>query len=205
MAKDSDAQDRFLHLWDRFPVLLFGAIVVCTIVFAVGYYVDHLLTDLESQLVFVPPRDHAPPNLDEFDAGGVTPDQLPNQHSVYVPAYSHIYSQGGSPYQLETTLSIRNVNLESPIYVSSVKYFDTSGKLASTFVDRLIKLEPLQTIEFLVERRDSSGGSGANFLVDWMAKPDVDHPLIETVMVGVSGTQGISFGRVGVEVTPARQ
>lgn len=85
------------------------------------------------------------------------------------------------------------------------RYYDTQGKLARSFLDKLIKLAPLQTIQFLVERHDSTGGSGANFLVAWSSDMEVDKPLIETVMVGSAGTQGISFSRSGVEVSTQAQ
>jgi len=120
---------------------------------------------------------------------------------VYVPVYSHVYYQGGSPYQLETTLSIRNTDLDQAIYLNSVDYFDTSGKLVKTYLDRPIRLRPLQTIEFLVERRDSSGGSGANFLVAWLSELQVDKPLVEAIMVGTAGTQGICFARTGIQIS----
>ena len=67
---------------------------------------------------------------------------------------------------------------------------------SKTLVDRLIRLKPLQTIEFLIERRDATGGSGANFIVVWHAPNERAHaPLIEAVMVGRSGTNAISFVR----------
>ena len=77
-----------------------------------------------------------------------------------------------------------------------VRYFDTAGKPTKQKLDRLVKLEPLQTIEFLIERRDASGGSGANFIIEWHAADRSVHaPLIEAVMVGRSGTNAISFVR----------
>ena len=60
----------------------------------------------------------------------------------------------------------------------------------------------MQTIDFLVERRDTQGGSGANFLVQWSAAEGTDRPYTETVMVGTSGTQAICFSRGGIEVAP---
>ena len=61
-------------------------------------------------------------------------------------------------------------------------------------------LGPLATGEFLVEKKDDSGGSGANFLVDWDAESAVPPPVAEAVMIGTSGQQGISFVRPGVTV-----
>lgn len=145
---------------------------------------------------FEPPRSYAAPNLDDYAAADVSVRSLPVHQAAYVPVYSHIYYDGGRPYLLETTLSVRNVDPKRPVYVSAVEYYDTNGKLSKKQVDRLIKLDPLQTIEFLVERHDVAGGSGANFIVEWHAGSGETHaPLIEAVMVGRSGTNAISFVR----------
>jgi len=151
---------------------------------------------IEDKVQYEPPRSYAPPNLDAYAAADLTTGSLPVHQAAYVPVYSHIYYDGGRPYLLETMLSIRNVDPKRPVYVSAVEYYDTDGKLSKKQVDRLIKLDPLQTIEFLVERHDVTGGSGANFIVEWHAGGTQTHaPLIEAVMVGRSGTNAISFVR----------
>ncbi len=141
-------------------------------------------------------RTFKPPDLAKFEAKGVASDSLGVHQAAYVPVYSHIYYDGGRPYLLETTLSIRNVDPNEPVYISKADYYDTDGKLSKKKLDRLIELEPLQTIEFLIERHDASGGSGANFIVEWHTTDKRVHPpLIEAVMVGRSGTNAISFVR----------
>jgi hypothetical protein len=120
-----------------------------------------------------------------------------------VPIYSHVYYDKGRPYLLEATLSIRNTDIQRPVYIRSVRYYDTKGELVKRYVDRLIQLGPLETIEFLVEAHDTTGGSGANFIVEWLATDRIDEPLIEAVMVGSSGTQGISFSRSGLNLSDA--
>jgi hypothetical protein len=157
---------------------------------------EERLHAIEDTVQYEPPRAYTPPNLDAYAATGVSARSLPVHQAAYVPVYSHIYYDGGRPYLLETTLSIRNVDPKRPIYVSAVEYYDTNGKLSKKYVDRLIKLDPLQTIEFLVERHDVAGGSGANFIVEWHVGATETHaPLIEAVMVGRSGTNAISFVR----------
>jgi hypothetical protein len=106
---------------------------------------------------------------------------------------------------LEATLSIRNTDLNRTIYIVSVRYYDTNGKLRRSHVDQTIRLAPLETLEFLVEEQDTVGGSGANFIVDWMAKEPVSEPIIETVMVGAVGTQGICFSSAGRNVNAPSQ
>jgi hypothetical protein len=157
---------------------------------------EQRLDAIEDTVQHEPPRSYTPPNLDGYAATDVSIGSLPVHQAAYVPVYSHIYYDGGRPYLLETTLSIRNVDPKQPVYVSAVEYYDTHGKLSKKQVDRLIKLNPLQTIEFLVERHDVTGGSGANFIVEWHAgTKDTHAPLIEAVMVGRSGTNAISFVR----------
>jgi hypothetical protein len=157
------------------------------------------LDAIEAKVENKPPRAYKPPNLGDYASGDVDVASLPVAEADYVPVYSHIYHDGGRPYSLESTLSIRNVDPNSPVYLSKVDYYDTDGKLSQRKLDRLIVLQPLQTIEFLVERSDTTGGSGANFLVEWRAKSkQVRRPLIEAVMVGRSGTAAISFVRKAV-------
>ena len=151
---------------------------------------------IEAQVKNELPRAFRPPNLANFEAKGVERDALRVHQAAYVPVYSHIYYDGGRPYMLEITLSIRNIDPNKPVYLSKADYYDTDGKLSKSKIDRLIVLEPLQTIEFLIERHDASGGSGANFIVEWHAADKSVHaPLIEAVMVGRSGTNAISFVR----------
>jgi len=134
--------------------------------------------------------------------GDIDVGSLPVIEADYVPVYSHIYHDGGRPYSLETTLSVRNVDPKHAVFLTKVDYYDTDGDLSQRKLDRAIVLRPLQTIEFLIERTDATGGSGANFIVEWRSEQEISEPIIEAVMVGMSGTQGFSFrspGRVIVE------
>ena len=201
MSKKDEIPNWLLWLVEHCGLAIIVALALLVVAFGGAYYVDNRLDGIESRLNDTPPRSYVPPNLDDYDAGGKTVSELTNRHLVYVPVYSHIYYQGGRPYPLETTLSIRNVDPVVPIYIESVQYYNTLGKLAKTDVDRLIKLDSLETVEFLVEQRNSVGGSGANFLVRWSSDPGANPPMIETVMVGTSASQGISFARSGVEIT----
>jgi hypothetical protein len=112
---------------------------------------------------------------------------------LYVPAYSHVYHQKGEPYFLTVTLNIRNTDTEHEIVVSSVRYFDTSGKVVRSMLKKPLRLGPLAATEFVIERDDKAGGSGASFIVDWQAGTEVNQPLVETVMIDAKGQQGISF------------
>ncbi len=119
--------------------------------------------------------------------------------TLYVPAYSHVYYQNGREFLLATTLSIRNTSLNDSISVTSVRYYDSKGKLVKKFTQKSLQVAPMATAEFFVEEQDTSGGSGANFIVEWTAPKGVTEPVVEAVMISAASQQGISLispGRV---------
>ncbi|MHC4179295.1 MAG: DUF3124 domain-containing protein [Planctomycetota bacterium] len=202
MTKEQKYPDWFLWLWERgFLVGSIVGLIVFVTVMGLGYYLDQRLDGIAATLAYEPPRQYEEPDLEAYAAEDVSPESIAVQRAVYVPIYSHVYYHQGRPYSLEATLSIRNTDTQRPVHVRSVRYYDTNGKLVKTHVDRLIRLAPLQTIEFLVEAQDSTGGSGANFIVEWLAPEDVNEPIVEAVMVGATGTQGICFRVSGKALT----
>jgi len=114
--------------------------------------------------------------------------------TIYVPVYSHIYYENQKEVlYLSATLSIRNTDLSNPIIITSVRYYNTEGKLIKQYLERPVELSPLASMDFIVERTDTSGGSGANFIVEWIAEKDVSKPVVEAVMISAASNQGISF------------
>ncbi len=113
---------------------------------------------------------------------------------VYVPVYSHIYyGDRELPLLLTATLSLRNTDPAKPITILRVDYYDTEGHLIRSYLTKPLTLKPLASTRFVVRESDTKGGSGANFLVRWQAETEVNAPLLEAVMIGATGQQGISF------------
>lgn len=128
----------------------------------------------------------------------VTIDSLLRE--VYVPIYSDIYNQTRDSRTLLTaTLSIRNTSIRDSLFVSKIDYYNTQGDLVRSYIDAPIYLKPMESIDYVIEQQDTSGGSGANFLIDWYAKKQLN-PLFQAVMVGGLGAQAFSFTTEGVEV-----
>lgn len=121
---------------------------------------------------------------------------ITNSQIVYVPVYSHIYSTGGEPQLLEITLSIRNSDPQNNITLLSARYYDTQGKKLQEYLEEKIILKPLQSTEILIKQEDARGGSGANFILEWVADIPVYEPVIEAIMIG-SDKNGISFKSFG--------
>jgi hypothetical protein len=122
------------------------------------------------------------------------------RRTVYVPVYSSIYlglDVRQKVVELAATVSIRNVSARYPIVLNFVRYYDSGGKLVREYLKDPAELGPLATVEFVIQRADTAGGPGANFLVQWMGQSDVDEPLVEAVMIGQSGNAGISFTSIG--------
>ena len=117
---------------------------------------------------------------------------------VYVPIYSSIFFHDNRrTLELAATLFIHNVDPGHPITVARVDYYDTKGKLIRKELDKPAELAPFETRNFVVERNDTSGGTGANFIVEWRSAEKVVAPLIEALMVGITSGQGISFTTQG--------
>ncbi|MBW2438146.1 MAG: DUF3124 domain-containing protein [Desulfobacterales bacterium] len=127
-------------------------------------------------------------------AGAESHIALSGGQTVYVPIYSHIYSGlKGRPFSLAATLSIRNTDPQNPITLVSVKYFDSDGNLVKEYLDKPAELKPMASTRYILPEGDTTGGSGANFLVKWTSPKKVNQPLIEGVMIGTRSGQGISF------------
>ena len=122
------------------------------------------------------------------------------KRQVYVPIYSDIYNQTRDSRTLLTaTLSIRNTSLKDSLFVSKIDYYNTEGDLVRSYIDSPIYLTPMETIDYVIEQQDTSGGSGANFMIDWYSKKKLN-PLFQAVMVGGLGAQAFSFTTEGIEV-----
>ncbi|MGO4919013.1 DUF3124 domain-containing protein [Maribacter spongiicola] len=131
-------------------------------------------------------------------ANAVLIDSLVRQ--VYVPIYSDIYNQTRDTRTLLTaTLSIRNTSLKDSLFVSKIDYYNTEGDLVRSYIDSPIYLTPMESIDYVIEQQDTSGGSGANFLIDWYSKKQLN-PLFQAVMVGGLGAQAFSFTTEGLEI-----
>lgn len=119
---------------------------------------------------------------------------LSTGQTVYVPIYSHIYSGlKGNPFSLAATLSIRNTDLKHSITLVSIKFYDSDGKLVKEYLDKPSELKAMASTRYILPEGDTTGGSGANFLVKWKSQTKVNPPLIEGVMIGTRSGQGISF------------
>jgi hypothetical protein len=123
---------------------------------------------------------------------------LHSKGAIYAPVYSHIYTIDGTRQMLlAATLSVRNTSLSDSFFVTSVIYYGSQGEQLKQYLQQPIVLRPMASVEFVVERDESKGGAGANFVIHWGGN-GATRPLVQTVMTET--TNGISFVTDGVEV-----
>ncbi|GAB6095299.1 DUF3124 domain-containing protein [Desulfatiferula olefinivorans] len=119
---------------------------------------------------------------------------LSRGQKIYVPAYSHIYSGNTErPFLLAVTLSVRNVDPGRSITITVVDYYATQGMHLKHYLTGPKTLKPLESLRYVIPESDKSGGSGANFMVEWTSDRPVNPPIVEAVMIGAQSQQGISF------------
>jgi hypothetical protein len=180
-----------------FTVIPLAILAIGVIMIVVVLQLDSRIDELHNRVEQPPAKRYSPPKPNVPDADRVTWDDAPAGQQVYVPVYSHIYFLGGRPYLLESTLSVRNTDSTASIMINSVDYYDTDGARIKQLLDAPLLLQPFASTEFLIETRDTAGGSGANCVVEWVANTKVSVPIIEAIMVGTAGTQAICFARPG--------
>ncbi|HPC43117.1 MAG TPA: DUF3124 domain-containing protein [Spirochaetota bacterium] len=121
--------------------------------------------------------------------------------TLYVPVYSSIYhGDKKREWELAVTLSIRNTNINNSILINLIDYYNSEGKKLKIFIKKPQKLKPLESKQFIINESDLSGGIGANFIVMWSSDKEVNPPLVESIMIGTRGQQGISFSARGVVI-----
>ncbi|MDQ5988434.1 MAG: hypothetical protein CSYNP_04194 [Syntrophus sp. SKADARSKE-3] len=135
-----------------------------------------------------------------FDAGTLkVPDRGARKvrgQVLYMPVYLNVPSTEKSNYDLSALLAIHNTDLAYRIKVTKVTLFNTDGKVVKQYITEDRLLEPFATAIFTIPRKDQSG-TGANFLVEWIADQPVNEPLIESITKDVSGNLGLSFLSTG--------
>jgi hypothetical protein len=149
------------------------------------------------------PEVHAPdlkPRKGVAEVAPIEEGHVVGGQTIYVPAYSSIYiSDRAEKFDLAVTLGIRNTDRAQPIVVTNVGYYDQDGQLIHDYLRKPQRIGPLASAGFFVEESDRRAGVHASFLVEWVSEHQVTAPVVESVMVGVASSRGVSFvcpGRV---------
>lgn len=116
---------------------------------------------------------------------------------IFMAAFSHVLTPQGGSQPLASTMVVHNVDPAIEITVSTADYLDQNGNPVKSFLKTPIKLAPRASHAFLVKVNEQPAGFSARFVLEWSADEQALSPILQGVMIGGAGTQGISFTTVG--------
>ena len=120
-------------------------------------------------------------------------DETLERKVFYVPVYSHIYISADNYIKMSISLSVRNTDLLKDLYIESISYYNTEGKLVKNYISQPHILKPMGSIDFIVDLDDMNGGNGAKFLVKFASKSNVAKPIVQAVMSHIVGNNNFQF------------
>ena len=127
--------------------------------------------------------------------------QFKYKQTFYVPIYSDIYTdRDNRKVLLSATLSVRNTTLKKSLFINKIDYYDTAGNLVKNYLKSTIEIPPMATLNYIVEKEEDKGGSGANFIIEVEGVDDKVRPVIEAVMIGNFSNKAFSFSTQGTPV-----
>lgn len=128
-------------------------------------------------------------------------NQLSYKQTFYVPIYSDIYiDRENRKVLLSATLSVRNTTLKKSLYINKIDYYDTDGALVKSYLNKPIELPAMATLNYIVEKEENKGGSGANFIIEVEGVDETVRPVIEAVMIGDFNNKAFAFSTEGTPV-----
>ena len=127
-------------------------------------------------------------------------DKNLDKHSDWKSRKSDITNFNDKTFDLTITISIRNVSMTDSVYILNADYYNTVGMNVRRYLKDPIFLQPMETVEIIIEDRDMEGGSGANFIFDWAVENEKNPPLFEAVMISPYEQQGLAFSTRGVRI-----
>ena len=111
--------------------------------------------------------------------------------------YSDIYiDRYNQKVLLSATSSIRNTTLKKSLYINKIDYYGTNGELIKSYIKNLIKLPPMATLNYVVEKEENKGGPGTDFIIDVEGLDDT----VKAVMIGYFSNKAFAFNTQGTPV-----
>jgi hypothetical protein len=140
----------------------------------------------------LPPR----AGISELEPGATLPTAA--GQSIYVPIHARVAAEDGRPIRLAVNVAVRNADDTRPILVTVLRHRDADGKTVRDYLRAPARLAPRATLDVLLKDPDAAAPApAASVLVEWVADRAVAPPIVEAVMIGTTGGQGISFAERG--------
>lgn len=120
-------------------------------------------------------------------------DDTFDRKMIYVPVYSHVYISENKYGRLSISLSLRNTDPKKDLYIESIDYYNTEGKIVKKYLSQPYILKAMATVDYVVNLEDMTGGNGAKFLVNVASKNKTFTPIVQAIMTNTLGSSDICF------------
>lgn len=122
--------------------------------------------------------------------------------TTYIPIYSEIYVQDEvRKLGLSSTISIRNTSIKDTIFLEDINHYNAQGKLIHKYLDNILFLTPMQSIQYIIKKRDVEKGMESSFIVIWGANSSEVKPIFQGIMISAYGRHGVSILTEGVSIS----
>lgn len=131
------------------------------------------------------------------------PPALSQGQILYLPLVNHVFlGAKNRPFALTKTFSFRNRDRQQAVTLSSLEYFNDQGKSLGKLLKSPRVLKPLASIQIPIKSPQSGEQmEGAPCLiVRWKADEPASPPLVQCIMIGATGQQGISFSTIATPI-----
>lgn len=117
--------------------------------------------------------------------------------TIYIPALSRVHTHENRRQPLASTVVVHNIDPSTTISISRVSYHDDDGEVVADLISTPEDVGPFASASFLTALDDDRGGIGANYIVEWESDQPSCSPIAIAIMIGGTGTHGISFALEG--------
>jgi hypothetical protein len=116
--------------------------------------------------------------------------------TLYLPLVSHVFlGAKNKPYDLTKTFCFRNRDRKHAVTLISIEYYDGAGQNLGKVLDKPRSINPLASLQMPVAspKKEKNKVGSPCLIVRWKADKSVITPLVQCIMIGATGQQGISF------------
>ena len=100
--------------------------------------------------------------------------------STFLSIYSQIYMRNEEEQSdLTVTVSLHNPNFTKKVFIDKAVYYNTHGEAIRKYFTEPIFINPMETVQIVIDGIDKEGGTGANFVFDWEIEPQTNEPIFE--------------------------
>jgi uncharacterized protein DUF3124 len=122
--------------------------------------------------------------------------------TTYIPIYSEIYVQDEvRKLGLTSAISIRNTSIKDTIYLEDINHYNAQGDLIHKNLENILFLAPLQSIQYVIKKRDVEQGMESSIIVIWGANSSEVRPIFQGIMISAYGRHGVSILTEGVSIS----